>query len=650
MKLKLITCLAAMIAITGCKSERGSPTEQAVPAAEAKPEAAKKTALITFDGQDAPAKGAEEPKVLLIEFSDFQCGYCKKAGTILTELKEAYPNDLQIVYMHQPLPMHRDAKGAAAAAVAAHRQGKFWEMHDKMFDNMRALKGDKLAGYAGELGLDLEKFKADTADAAVSKFVARNSAIAVAVGARGTPGFFINGKALKGFRPVAEFKKIVDEEIKAADEAGKKGADWIKSRTKVNNEKLASYLFDGKVPPKAPERPARKARPVDRTVYKVTVDAKADPSKGKADALVTIVEFSEFQCPFCTRLLPTTKKIVETYGDKVRIVFKHNPLPFHKDAFLASEAAMCAHAQGKFWEMHDELFANQRALGADKLGGYADKVGLDRKKFDKCLGDHKMKAHIEADMDLGRSVMVRGTPNTFVNGRKLTGAKPFEEFKAVIDEELKKAEALIAKGTKAKDLYAQIIKDGKTFKALEDEVFPFDLSNAAVLGKPGAKIKVVAFSDFQCPYCSRVSAPLKEVKKHYGDKAVIAFKSFPLSFHKQAMAASIAALCAKDQGKFWEMHDQLFGDQKALKDQKWNEYAKAIGLDEGKFSKCMETKKYEDQVKAEMAEGRKAKVRGTPSIYINGRKFQSPSGYNLAAFTTVIDKEILGKGAKKKRK
>jgi protein-disulfide isomerase len=663
MKLKMFVLLASLFALAACGGG-DAPAETAVaPADKAEaPKPAGPAALVTLNGQAMPAKGADAAtaKVLIVEVSDFQCGYCKKAVGLMEELRAAYKDSLTVIYMHNALAMHKDARGAAIASVAAQKQGKFWEMHDKMFENMRALKPANLEAYATELGLDAAQFKKDSADAAVAKFVDKNQAISVAIGARGTPGFFVNGKAIKGFRPAPEFKKIIDEEIAAADAAGKAGAEWIAERTKTNNAKLHGFLYGGQEPPKVPAAKPRAPRKADKTVYKVTIDKKKDAIKGKIDAPITLAIFSEFQCPFCSRIKPTMAKISETYGDKVRFVFKHSPLPFHKDAIGASVAAICAGEQGKFWEMHDKMFSNQRALGLDKLPGYAGELGLNAKKFNKCLsGNYKTSEdgkttwsgkhvdQIERDQELASKVMARGTPNTFVNGRKLTGAKPFEEFKTVIDEELKKAEALLTRGIKSGDLYDELVKNGKTFQPLEDEVNTFDLTNAAVLGKKNAKIQIVEFSDFQCPFCSRVGGPLKEVQKHYGDDAVVVFKNFPLSFHKEAMPAAQAALCAKDQGKFWEYHDQLFANMKALKDQKWGEYATAIGIDKDKLEKCVADKKYEAQVRAEMAEGRKAKVRGTPSIYINGRKFSSPSGYNKAAFTKVIDKHILKTGKKR---
>ena len=118
--------------------------------------------------------------------------------------------------------------------------------------------------------------------------------------------------------------------------------------------------------------------------------------KGKANAAITIVEFSEFQCPFCSRVLPTLNQIQKQYGDKVRIVFKHNPLSFHKDAPLAAEAALAAAAQGKGWEMHDLMFKNQRKLKQADPAKYATELGLNMDQFKGDLMSGKFKARIKA--------------------------------------------------------------------------------------------------------------------------------------------------------------------------------------------------------------------------------------------------------------
>jgi protein-disulfide isomerase len=165
--------------------------------------------------------------------------------------------------------------------------------------------------------------------------------------------------------------------------------------------------------------------------------AATGPSKGPADAKITIVEFSDFECPFCVRAEETVTQVLQKYDGKVRLVYRDFPLPFHPHAAKAAEAARCAGDQSKYWQMHEKLFANQKALEPDALKRYAKDLGLDAAKFDKCLdGGEKAKA-VADDRKAGEEVGVTGTPAFFINGVLVSGAQPLEAFTQVIDAELK---------------------------------------------------------------------------------------------------------------------------------------------------------------------------------------------------------------------
>ncbi len=165
--------------------------------------------------------------------------------------------------------------------------------------------------------------------------------------------------------------------------------------------------------------------------------AATGPSKGAENAPVTIVAFSDFECPFCSRVNPTIEQVMKEYDGKVRFVFRDYPLPFHAKAPKAAEAAHCANEQGKFWEMHDVLFANQKALEPADLKKHAGTIaGLDQAKFDTCLDSGKHAETVTRNMADGEEAGVQGTPAFFVNGTSLSGALPLEEFKKVIDKEL----------------------------------------------------------------------------------------------------------------------------------------------------------------------------------------------------------------------
>jgi protein-disulfide isomerase len=170
---------------------------------------------------------------------------------------------------------------------------------------------------------------------------------------------------------------------------------------------------------------------------RVTVAANG-PAKGPATAPVTIVEFSDFQCPFCSQLIPTLDQVKAKYGDKVRIVFRQYPLPFHNNAAKAAEAALCANEQGKFWELHDTMFKNQNALAVEDLKKSAATLGLNADDFGKCLDSGKHAAAVQNDMKEGAAAGVSGTPAMFINGRFISGAVPIDQITSVIDDELRR--------------------------------------------------------------------------------------------------------------------------------------------------------------------------------------------------------------------
>jgi protein-disulfide isomerase len=166
------------------------------------------------------------------------------------------------------------------------------------------------------------------------------------------------------------------------------------------------------------------------------VDTKGAPLRGPQSAKVTIVAVSDFQCPFCKKVEPTLQQILQTYPNDVRIAYKHMPLDFHAKAPEAHAAAEAAHQQGKFWEMHDKIFENQAELSREKYEAYALELGLDVDRFKKDMASLDVKQRIDGDKAEVQKLGVMGTPAFFINGRYLSGAQPFENFKALIDAEL----------------------------------------------------------------------------------------------------------------------------------------------------------------------------------------------------------------------
>lgn len=581
---------------------------------------------------NAYQKGPDDALVTIIEFSDFQCPFCQRVLPTLERIRQTYGEDVRIVFRHQPLPFHKQAPLASEYALAAGDQGKFWEMHDKLFENQKALMPADLERYAKELGLDLDKIQAFIASGKGKKMIAADQAVANKVGARGTPAFFVNGEKISGAQPYANFEKVIERQKKRAEQLLAGG---------ISKSVLYAKLVE-KGRTTAPT-PARAKRP-PATRQKVSL-VDGTPVRGARRPLVTIVEFSDFQCPFCSRVNPTLDKVLEEYGDDVQLRFRNQPLGFHKRARPAARASLAAHAQGKFWKMHDKLFENQRALEDADLERYAKEIGLDLIKFKRDMVSSRIDKQIERDQADAARWGARGTPTLFLNGVPIRGAQPLARFKSVIDRELKLAKKLLKEGVDRSEIYAEIIKReaGKAVAGPSRAAAPrgpvkVDIGKAPTYGPKNAPVKVVVYSDFECPFCGRVNPSLDQIKKEYGDKVQMAFKHYPLPFHPNAKPAAIASLAAHRQGKFWQMHDKLFANQRALSRDALVGYAEDLGLDVGKFTKDLDDPTLAKWVDKDMAEGARFGVKGTPATFINGRMVSGAQPFS--AFKTVIDSEL----------
>jgi len=600
---------------------------------------------VTYTDKDY-YKGAAEPLVTIVEFSDYQCPYCSKFTKNLEELlaDPAYKDDVRIVFKHYPLPMHKDANPGSQASLAAGAQGKFWEYHDLLFANQRKMDRAALEGYAEQGGLDVGAFKKALNSGEFKAQVDADLKQGQQFGVRGTPSFFLNGKWQRGApRSIDGLKKLVDDEKKHAEELIKAGA----KRSEIY-ARIMKAGKDKRTPPPRPER-KRPGQPDPKANYAVPVDDR--PAWGKADALVTIVEFSDFQCPFCSRVNPTMKQIKETYPDDVRIVFRQLPLPMHPRAKPAARASLAAAKQGKFWEMHDKLFANQKALTDENFAAWAGEMGLDAAKFKADYADPALAKMVDEDMAVSAKFGARGTPAFFVNGRFISGARPFESFDAIIKEEKAKAEKFMTSKGIAKDkLYDEMRKGWETELKVPPPPPPADhtrrdVTTAGLAGKgnlKSPKITIVECSDFDCPFCKRGADTMAQVMKEYGDKVAFYFRNYPLPMHKNAEPAHRAAVAAQKQGvdKFWAMHDLLFADKSKRSPEQLKEIAGQVGLDVAKWEADFNNPITAQRVKDDMAACSKMNVRGAPGFIINGRLMSGAQP--LPTFKKVLEEELNG--------
>ncbi len=389
-----------------------------------------------------PMIGTDRALVTIVEFTDYQCPYCARTQETISALRETYKDDLRVAVAAHPLPMHDRARPAALAAIAAAEQGKLEAMHARLFAGQKTLDDAGILRAATDAGLDLVKFDAARRSASVAASLDRAEALGKTAGVTGTPTFFVNGRRVVGAQPLEKFRTIVDEEIAKARALVASGVrrEDVYAKILETASALAAPAAQGEscgggddgdchgAPSNAAE-PARDEKPVD-----VRIDGA--PLRGFARAPVTVVVFIDFECPFCAKVQTTLRDLEQAYAGKVRVAFKHRPLPMHSNARLASKAAMAAHLQGKFWEYHDAIFAHQGALDRASLERYARDVGLDAARFTRDLDGTELDLRMAADEADAKTLGVEGTPTTFVNGRRVVGAQPLAGFKAAVEKAL----------------------------------------------------------------------------------------------------------------------------------------------------------------------------------------------------------------------
>jgi protein-disulfide isomerase len=599
----------------------------------------------------APVHGEADAKVTIVEWSDFQCPFCGRVMDTLHQIEKNYGSDVRIAFKHNPLPMHPNAPYAAKSSIAAHKQGKFWQMHDKLFEannshQQDALNQDKVDAMARDLGLDMEKFKADAASPETAQAIAADQAQGAKLGANSTPHFFINGARVSGAMPYESFKVVIDAQLKRANQALSSGV----SRRDLYENLIKDGLTAPAPQPQA-QQPQAPPPPQARNV-----EPGDGPAMGGKRPKVTIVEWSDFQCPFCGRVAPTLKQIMDTYKDDVKIVWRNEPLSFHPNAMPAAKAAMAAARQGKFWQMHDLMFEHQTELSDAKYDEWAKQVGLDLARWRKDKESPEIAAQIQKDSSYGQSVGADGTPSFFVNGKFISGAMPFDVFKSVIDEQIKKADEQLKKGVKHEKLYEALVAENvKSAGAAAppaaapaaDQKFEVQVGSAPVRGPKNAPVTIVEFSDFQCPFCSRVEPTLKQIMDTYKGKVRIAWKNQPLSFHPNAMPAAEAAMAAYEQGndKFWAMHDKLFEKQAELSPALYEQAAREIGLNVDRWKAALDQHAAQSTIQADMNAGNAVGAGGTPTFFVNGKRLVGAMPFE--SFKQIIDAELASKVAHK---
>ena len=593
---------------------------------------------LPIDASDDPIWGSANAPVTLVEFSDLQCPFCSRVQVTIKALQAKYgPSQLRVVFKHNPLPFHQNALPAAKVADAVFHQGgapAFFDFLDLAFALQQDLGTDGLKSWVTRVGLDPMAVARRGDLPVTADKISRDIALAAKVGASGTPGFRINGTTLSGAQPIESFTAIIDAELKAAADLRAKGTP----PEAVYKARVAENF----VLPAATPQHQKDDEDEDLAIYKVPV--KGAPFSGPADALVTIVEFFDYQCPFCRRVDATMTELKKRYPKDVRIVLRQNPLPFHPRAVPAANLALEARNEkgdAAFFEANRRLL--EGSLDEADLVQLGHELKLNAKRVHDAITGPAFAA-VEADMDLADELKARGTPHFFINGQRLSGAQPLENFVAAVEAQLKVANALVAAGTPRAGVYDEIMKHGKEAEPPEKKQMPAISAENPTKGPLNAPIVIHEFSDFQCPYCSRVEPTLAELQKAFPNQLRIVWHDFPLPFHQNARPAALAARevrAQKGDAAFWKLHDFLYRDQRAenaFAPAIFDKYATELHFDAARVALAQTDGRYDAALARDQAIADAAGINGTPAFIING--YFISGAQSLGSFKRVVRRAL----------
>jgi protein-disulfide isomerase len=303
-----------------------------------------------------------------------------------------------------------------------------------------------------------------------------------------------------------------------------------------------------------------------------------------------IVVYSDFQCPFCAQFAPSARALQSdgVDGMKTTVTFKNFPLSIHPNAQLAHQAGMAAKEQGKFWEMHDLLFGNQHRVERADLIGYAQKIGLDIRRFERDMDSDRVKQVIAADVADGAKVGVTGTPSFLINGKIYSGSRTLAQLQDLVSGEQRRARALAE------------VPEALMSKGASDSAVTLEF-----------------FADLQSPISRHALELVEQAVGEYASTVRVQFRNFPLAFHPQAALAHEAAMIAAHEGLFWEFAHFVLQHQDSLREQDLVAYAGSVGLDVFRFAGSLREHRYGPRVDADVIAGQSHGLHGSPVIIIN---------------------------------
>ena len=368
------------------------------------------------------------------------------------------------------------------------------------------------------------------------------------------------------------------------------------------------------------------------------------PFVGNGAAKVTMVLFTEFQCPFSRRVLGSLIELLGKYeADELRLVFMNYPLPFHELAMPAAVAALAAHEQGQFWAYHDLLFNNQNRFDPESLQEYAEELDLRMDEFRAALDSDEYAERIANEQGVGTRLGVRGTPSFLINGELVVGAKSAGELMQIIDAEIEQADALLAAGVPLTEIHRVLVEERVEATAEDRSPGPRELtaeadSSTGTVARPIETVELAVFADFTNPRYRPLGLTLARLTSELGDRLGIDYTSVVDADDTHAVLVAAALRAAQEQDRWITFHAALADRTDTVDRETLLAIAETIGLDQESFREALDSPSSAQLARAELEAAQRRGVVATPAVFIGGRRFVGSLPYD--DLRELIDAEL----------
>jgi protein-disulfide isomerase len=585
--------------------------------------------------------GSKDAAVTIAVFSDLQCPYCAEAHETLNAVRAKYgPRRIRVIWKHHPLAIHDQARMAAEAAQGVFELSgskAFFDFIGIAYHHQSEFTPANMAAWATKAGVkDLAAFQTGLQTHRWGKKIDEDIELAESLDIQATPTFMLNGVMLRGAHPMQSFDKALPILLSQARmfEEGGKTPNATCTLTQINMDKLA-------------EGQPKPAMTLEPTVYRVPVGDS--PSQGPEGAPVTLAVFSDYQCPYCRKADKTISRLKKQYKDKLRIVWKNNPLGYHEYAEPAAQLAQEAFAQqgnAGFWKVHQRLFEQAPKLDNEQLMAIAKEFQLDTDKVKSAIHDHRYMDKLEADGAVLLATGTTGAPIMFLNGRKIEGAKPFPLMKSAIDAEVQHVSSSSDWLSDKQHYYEKLVAKGAV-----KPYIPHQRKLALVpgvlpeVGPKSAPVVLDVYAGFLCKSCRTAPKLLNQVRSKYGNKIALRWHVVPVSPEGEpSVPARLAAEAAhevfkrKGEKAFWSYVENLYEHQEDPHafEQAWLEsQANAVGVKAAWVHQALQSHIHTDLMFERALQAIKLGVLNRVMIVANN--YTVPNPMLLTHLTVVID-------------